>query len=250
MKRFLAAALAATLLHAPAGAAEIKVISSTALSTIMKTLKPAYEKSSGNRLEISYDTSNIIMDRIKKGESADLVILTGPQIDALAKDGKLAPGSRADLARSGIGLAVKSGAPRPDISSVEAFKRALLDAKSVTYTTTGASGVYFAGVIEKLGIAPQVQAKAKTQAGGHVAELVAKGEAEIGIQMESELRGTPGADYVGPLPGDLQLYTVFSAGLFNGAKQAQAAQDLIRFLRTPEAARAYAAGGMEPAGAQ
>ncbi|HEY4372267.1 MAG TPA: substrate-binding domain-containing protein [Burkholderiales bacterium] len=247
MKRFFAAAAAFALLQAPAGAAEIKVISSTALSTIMKTLKPAYEKKSGNKLDISYDTSNIIMERIKKGETADMVILTGPQIEALAKDGKLSPGSRADLARSGIGVAVKSGAPRPDIGSVEAFKRALLDAKSVTYTTTGASGVYFAGVIDKLGIAPQVKAKARTQAGGHVADLVAKGEAEIGIQMESELRGTPGADYIGPLPGDLQMYTVFSAGLFNGAMQVQAAKDLIRFLRTPEAAHAYAAGGMEPA---
>jgi molybdate transport system substrate-binding protein len=244
----IAAALA--LAHATAGAAEIKVISSTGVSTVMKELKPAYEKSSGNTLDISYDTSAIIMERVKKGETADLIILTGPQIEALAKQGKVAAGSRADLARSGIGVAIRTGAPKPDISSVEAFKKTLLNAKSVTYTTTGASGVYFSGVIEKLGIAPQVQAKAKTQAGGHVAELVASGDAEIGVQMESELRGTPGADYLGPLPGELQMYTVFSAGLFEGTKQTEAAKSLIRFLTSPEAGRAFAKGGMEPATGQ
>jgi len=247
MRTIVPVAAALALLHAAAGAAEIKVISSTGVSTVMKQLGPAYERASGNTLAISYDTSNIIMERVKKGETADLIILTGPQIEALAKQGKVVPGSRADLARSGIGVAVRSGAPRPDISSVEAFKKTLLTARSVTYTTTGASGVYFAGLIEKLGIAPQVQAKAKTQAGGHVAELVAAGDAEIGVQMESELRGTPGADYIGPLPGELQMYTVFSAGLFEGARQADAAKTLIRFLSGPEAARAFAQGGMEPA---
>ncbi|MDB5804184.1 MAG: molybdenum transporter substrate-binding protein [Betaproteobacteria bacterium] len=242
-------ALALTLAHGgTAGAAEIKVMSSTGVSTVMKDLGPAYEKSSGNKLDISYDTSAIIMERVKKGETADLIILTGPQIEALAKQGKVVAGSRADLARSGIGVAVRTGAPKPDISSVEAFKKTLLNAKSVTYTTTGASGVYFASVIEKLGIAPEVQAKAKTQAGGHVAELVATGDAELGVQMESELRGTPGADYLGPLPGELQLYTVFSAGLFEGTKQAEAAKSLVHFLTSPESGRAFAKGGMEPAG--
>ena len=251
MKTILSIAAALALLQAAAaGAAEIKVISSTGVSTVMKELGPAYEKSSGNKLDISYDTSAIIMERVKKGETADLIILTGPQIEALAKQGKVAAGSRADLARSGIGVAIRSGAPKPDISSVEAFKKTLLNAKSVTYTTTGASGVYFSGVIEKLGIAPQVQAKAKTQAGGHVAELVATGEAEIGVQMESELRGTPGADYLGPLPGELQMYTVFSAGLFEGTRQAEAAKSLIHFLTSAQAARAFAKGGMEPATGQ
>jgi molybdate transport system substrate-binding protein len=167
-------------------------------------------------------------------------------IDDLARQGKVAPGSRADLARSGIGVAVKSGAPKPDIGSVDAFRRTLLSAKSIAYTATGASGIYFAGVTEKLGIGAEVKAKAKTPAGGHVAELVARGEAEMAVQMISELRGVPGADYVGPLPGDLQMYTVFSAGIFAGAKEAEAAQALIRFLSTPDAAATYKAGGMEP----
>lgn len=248
MRNIACIATALVLAQSAAGAAEIKVMSSTGVSTVMKELGPTYEKSSGNKLNISYDTSAIIMERVKKGETADLIILTGPQIEALAKQGRVVAGSRADLARSGIGVAVRAGATKPDISSVEAFKKTLLNAKSVTYTTTGASGVYFASVIEKLGIAPQVQAKAKTQAGGHVAELVASGDAEIGVQMESELRGTPGADYIGPLPGELQLYTVFSAGLFEGTKQAEAAKSLVRFLTSAEAGRAFARGGMEPAG--
>ncbi len=247
MKASLCAIAALFFLQtAETGAAEIKVISSTGMSTMMKELIPAFERTSGHKVAITYDTSNIIMGRVKGGETADLIILTGPVIDDLTKQGKVTPGSRADLAKSGIGVAVRTGAPKPDISSVEAFKYALVNAKSVTYTATGASGIYFAGLADKLGIGDQVKAKAKTPAGGHVAELVAKGEAELGVQMISELRGVPGADYVGPLPGDLQLYTVFSAGLFSGAKEADAARTLIRFLTTPDAARVYKAGGMEP----
>jgi molybdate transport system substrate-binding protein len=244
--RLIAAATLALLSATSTVAAEIKVISSTGMSTMFKQLIPAFERASGHKVAITYDTSNIILGRIKGGETADLIVLTGPVIDDLARQGKVAPGSRADLARSGIGVAVKSGAPKPDIGSVDAFRRTLLSAKSIAYTATGASGIYFAGVTEKLGIGAEVKAKAKTPAGGHVAELVARGEAEMAVQMISELRGVPGADYVGPLPGDLQMYTVFSAGIFAGAKEAEAAQALIRFLSTPDAAATYKAGGMEP----
>jgi molybdate transport system substrate-binding protein len=244
--RLIAAATLALLSATSTVAAEIKVISSTGMSTMFKQLIPAFERASGHKVAITYDTSNIILGRIKGGETADLIVLTGPVIDDLARQGKVAPGSRADLARSGIGVAVKSGAPKPDIGSVDAFRRTLLSAKSIAYTATGASGIYFAGVTEKLGIGAEVKAKAKTPAGGHVAELVARGEAEMAVQMISELRGVPGADYVGPLPGDLQMYTVFSAGIFAGAKEAEAAQALIRFLSTRDAAATYKAGGMEP----
>ena len=242
----IATAVLMLLGTAMAGAADLTVMSSSGMSTMMKQLIPAFEHSSGHRVTISYDTSNIVMGRIKGGEAADLIILTGPVIDELAKQGKVTAGSRADLARSGIGVAVRSGAPRPDIGSVEAFRRSLLEARSVTYTATGASGIYFGGVIEKLGIAGAVRAKAKTPPGGHVAELVARGEAELGVQMISELRGVPGVEYVGPLPAELQMFTVFSAGLFTGAREAAAAQALIRFLSTSDAARVYQAGGMEP----
>lgn len=230
-----------------ASATEVKVISSTGMSTILKQLIPAFEQASGHKVAISYDTSNIILGRIKNGESADLIILTAPAVDALAKAGTVVAGSRTALARSGIGVAVKSGAAKPDISSVAAFKQSLLDAKSITYTATGASGIYFAGVLDKLGIASAVKAKAKTPDGGHVAELVARGDAEMGVQMISELR-VAGTDYVGPLPGELQMFTVFSTGLMAGAREVDTAKVFVRFLISPDAARAYQTGGMEAVG--
>jgi len=240
-------AAALMLLSAGIGqAADLKVFCSTGMSSVLKDLIPVFERASGHKVAITYDTSNIVLDRIKGGESADLIILTSQAIDGLAKQGKVAPGSRVDVARTGMGVAVRAGAPRPDISTVEAFKRLLLSTKSITYTGTGASGVYFAGLIEKLGVADAVKAKAKIPPGGHVADLVAKGEAELGVQLTSELRGVPGADYVGPLPAEIQMYTVFSAGQFAGSKEGAVAQALVRFLTTPEAARAYQAGGMEP----
>jgi molybdate transport system substrate-binding protein len=245
IRRIITAA-ALLCLGAAAHAADIKVLASTGVSSVLKELIPAFERASGHKVAITYDTSNIVMGRIKGGEGGDLVILTAPAIDDLAKQGKVAAGSRADLARSGIGVVIRAGAPRPDIGSAEGLRRTLLAAGSVTYTATGASGIYFAGVTEKLGIGREVKAKAKTPPGGHVAELVAKGEAELGVQMISELRGVPGAEYIGPLPGDLQMFTVFSAGLFNGAKEAEAARALVRFLTTPEAVKVYQAGGMEP----
>jgi molybdate transport system substrate-binding protein len=245
IRRIITAA-ALLCLGAVAHAADIKVLASTGVSSVLKELIPAFERASGHKVTITYDTSNIVMGRIKGGEGGDLVILTAPAIDDLAKQGKVVAGSRADLARSGIGVVIRAGAPRPDIGSAEGLRRTLLAAGSVTYTATGASGIYFAGVTEKLGIGREVKAKAKTPPGGHVAELVAKGEAELGVQMISELRGVPGAEYIGPLPGDLQMFTVFSAGLFNGAKEAEAARALVRFLTTPEAVKVYQAGGMEP----
>jgi molybdate transport system substrate-binding protein len=133
--------------------ADLSIISSTGVSSIMHELIPAYERATGQRVSISYDTSNIIMDRLKRGESADLVILTAPLIDNLTQQGRLQAGSRTDMAKSGIGVAVKAGAPRPDISSVEAFRQTLLDTPSVAFTGTGASGQYFAGLVEKMALA-------------------------------------------------------------------------------------------------
>ncbi len=246
MKAIVIAAALVLLQSTGAGAAEIKLLASTGVSTVMKQLIPVFERSSGHKVNVTYDTSNILLGHIKGGETADLIILTAPVIDELTAQGKVAPGSRTDFARTGVGVAVRTGAPKPDISSVDAFRRALLNAKSITYTTTGASGIYFAGVIEKLGIAAEVKAKAKTPTGGHVADLVANGEAEMGVQLTSEVRGVPGTDYLGPLPAELQMYTVFSVGLFPGAKETEAAKALIRFLTSQEAARAFQAGGFEP----
>jgi molybdate transport system substrate-binding protein len=226
-------------------AADIKVMASTGVSSMFQQLIPAFERSSGHRVSISFDTSNIILRKINAGETADLVVLTAPLIDQLMQQGRLAPGSRVDLAKSGIGVAIRAGAPRPDIGNVEDFKRLLLQARSITYTATGASGIYFANVTEKLGIGPEVKAKAITPAGGIVAELVAKGEADVGIQMISELQGVPGTVYLGPLPAPIQLFTVFSAGIFSGSMQASPARALAEFLTSPAAIQVYEAAGME-----
>ena len=239
--------LAALLAHgAIAGAAEIKVLSTMALRSVMEQMIPEFERASGHKVSIAYETSNLIANRIKNGESADLAILTPPLIDELAKLGRIAAGSNVALARSGVGIAVRAGAPKPDIGSAEALKRALLNAKSIAYTSTGQSGTYFAGLIERLGIAAEVKAKAKIPTGGSTGELVAKNEAEMAVQQIPELMATPGIELVGPLPPELQYVTVFSAGVFAGAGQADAAQALLKFLSTPAAARVIKAKGMEP----
>ena len=228
------------------GAAGIKVLCSNSLHAVMEELVPAFERASGHKVSISYDTAILTLSRIKSGEIADLVILNAPAIDELTKQGRIAPGSRCTLARCGVGIAVRAGAPKPDISSVEAFKRALLDAKSIAHTEAGASGIHFAGVIERLGIAAQVKAKARTRPGGLIGELVAKGEAELAVQQIPELMAVAGIDLVGPLPPELQLTTTVTAAVFADARQPDAAQALLAFLSTPAAARVFKAHGLEP----
>jgi molybdate transport system substrate-binding protein len=229
-----------------AGAAEIRLISSNGVSAVLSVLGPQFEKASGDTLVIHFDTANALKDKILAGEDFDVAILTGPIVDELIKAGKIAAGSRTDIARSGVGVAIRAGASRPDISTVEAFKHTLLAAKSVAYTTTGASGLYFAGLIERLGIADQVKAKAKLQPGGAVAELVASGEAELAVQQLSELMPVKGSEILGPLPPELQHYTVFSAGMGTAATQTAAAKALVEFLTAPAALPIIKAKGMEP----
>lgn len=226
-------------------AADIKVMSSTGMSSMFQQLIPAFERASGHSVSITYDTSNIIMRKLSAGDTADLVVLTAPLIEQLSQQGRVVAGSRVDLARSGIGVAVRAGAARPDISQVESFKQALLQAQSVAYTATGASGMYFANLSDKLGIGPQVKAKSITPAGGIVAELVAQGKAELGIQMISEIKGVPGTELLGPLPADVQLFTVFSTGLLAGSQQSVPVKALTDFLTTPAAIQVYQASGME-----
>lgn len=174
------------------------------------------------------------------------MILNAPAIDELTKQGRIAAGSRRTLAHCGVGIAVRAGAPKPDIRSVEAFKRALLDAKSIAHTEAGASGIYFAGLIERLGIAAQVKAKARTRPGGLIGRLVASGEAELAVQQIPELMAVAGIDLVGPLPPELQLISVVTAAIFADAKQPDAAQALIAFLATPAAARVFKTHGLDP----
>ena len=244
-----AAKLAATIMlvqGAVASAAEIKVLSSNGVRSVLLELVPEFERTSGHTVTISHDSANRLTGRIKAGETADLAILTAPTIEELTKHGKVAAGSRVDLARSGVGVSVRAGSPKPDISSAEAFKRTLLDAKSVAYNSTGASGIHFAGLIERLGIAEQLKAKAKVIPSGNVGELVAKGEAEMAVQQIPELMAVAGTEFVGPLPPALQTITVFPAGILVDAKQPEAARALIQFLSTPAAARVIKAKGMEP----
>jgi molybdate transport system substrate-binding protein len=230
----------------PAPAVPLKLLTTNAVRGSLEELLPAFERQAKRKVEAYYYSTNQMLDLIKGGEAADVVILTGPALDELAKQGSVVQGSRTDLASTGIGVCVRRGAPRPDISTLDAFKRTLLDAKSIAHTTTGQSGVYFSGLIERLGIGAQVRAKARTQPGGIVGETVARGDAEIGIQQISEIYAASGADLVGPFPAEIQKFTVFSAGLFAGTRQEEAAKSLIQFLKTPASARAMKAKGLEP----
>lgn len=230
----------------PIQATSIKVLCSNSSHAVMDELLPAFERASGHEVSIGYDTAVLTLNRIKGGETADAVILNAQAIDELTKQGKIAAGSRRTLARCGVGIAVRAGAPRPDIGSVAAFKRALLDAKSIAHTEAGASGIYFAGLIERLGIADQVKAKARTRPGGLIGTLVASGEAELAVQQIPELMAVPGIDVVGPLPSELQIISTITAAVFSNAGQPDAAQALIAFLATPAAARVFKTHGLEP----
>jgi molybdate transport system substrate-binding protein len=224
----------------------IRLLASNSIRAVMGELLPQFERADGISVSVSYDPAKVMLARIAKGETGDLAITGSGAIDELVKQGKILPGSRRVLARCRVGVAVRAGVPRPDIGTVEALKRALLAAKSVAYTQEGASGMHFSGVIERLGIAEQVKAKAVRQPGGLIGELVAAGKAEMAIQQIPELMAVPGIELVGPLPAEIQLVTVSSAGLFAGTKHAQAAQSLIDFLSTPAARRVMQAKGLEP----
>ncbi|MDQ2954309.1 MAG: substrate-binding domain-containing protein [Pseudomonadota bacterium] len=232
------------LAHAsPAGAAELKVLCTTAMRTTMLDMGARFERATGHKLVMSIAPSAQLVRRIQNGEAADLVIGFAPGIDELIKDGKIA-GSRHDLARSLIGLSVRAGAPKPDISSPEALKRALLAAKAVAYSTGGISGNHFVSVLEKLGIANEVKAKSKL--GAPAAAFVANGEADIAVQQIPELIAVAGTELVGPLPRGLEHVTQFSAGLLAGAKEPDAARALVKFLMTEEAAAVITAKGLTP----
>lgn len=224
----------------------IKVLSSNGMHPVMDELVPEFERSSGHRIVTNYDTGNQILARVRNGETADVLIATAPVIEELTIEGRLIAGSRVDLARSLVGIAVRMGAPKPDIGSLDGLRQALLDAKSLAYTGTGASGVHFSKVIEHLGIAPQVKAKARIPDGGLVGQLLVDGEAEMAIQQMSELMAVQGIELVGPLPVQVQLTTRLAAGVFAGSQRAQAAKALLSFLSTPAAARVFKAKGLDP----
>jgi molybdate transport system substrate-binding protein len=233
------------------GAAEVKVLSAIGMRQAMEDLGPKFERATGHKLVIEFAAGGVIVKRVQSGETADVVLLPRPGIESLAKDNKLVSGSHVVLARSGIGVSVRKGAPKPDISSPDALKRSLLAAKSITYSNPslgGASGVHFAKVLDRLGIANEMKSKTVfSKIPGEVGQVVANGDAEIAVHQIQELISVPGIEIVGPLPGDLQDTIVFSAAIMAGAKETEAGKMLIDFLRTPEAAAAIKAKGMEPA---
>ena len=228
-------------------AAEVRLLTSNATHGVLHELVPAFERASGYRLSVSYDPAQLMLKRIAAGESGDVVMLSQQAIDTLAAQGKIVPDSRRTLARCGVGIGVKAGAPKPDVSSTEAFKQTLLAAKSIAHTTSGASGIHFRKIVERLGIADQIEAKAVKNAGGLIGTLVARGEAELAIQQIPELMAVPGVDLVGPLPQELQSISVVTVGIFSDAKEPQGARALIDFLAQPSSARVFRAKGLEPA---
>jgi len=227
--------------------AELKVFATNAVRSVLDELIPLFEGEGGHKVSITYSATAQTLERIKAGATADLVIATAAGIDEMTKLGKVIPGSRVDLASSVIGVAVRAGAAKPDIRSVDTFKRALLAAKAVAYTSSGLSGIYFAGLIERLGIAEQVKAKARIKPGGLIAEVVVAGDADLAVQMVSELLAVPGAELVGPLPEEINQVTVFSAGVLTGTGESDAAKSLIHCLTTASAARVIRSKGLTPA---
>jgi molybdate transport system substrate-binding protein len=226
---------------------EIKVLSSIATREAYLELVPQFERASGHKVSTTWAGTTAIMQRMTAGERYDLVMISSSELEELTRQGKIVSGSRADLAKSGIGIAVRAGAPRPDVGSSAALKQALLAAKTVGYTS-GPSGVYMAALIERMGIAAEVKPKHRTvPSGGTVGTIVASGDAEIGFQQVSELVHIAGIDYIGPLPSDVQCITVFSCGLQTGAPQPEAAKALVAFLTTPAAVAVMQKHGLEPA---
>ena len=243
--------VSALLLAGSASAAEVRVMISGGLTAAYKELVPEFERLTGNKVLTAYGPSmgttvNAIPIRLERGEPADVLIMVGYALGDLVKQGKVVADSRVDLVKSPIGIAVKSGAPKPDISSADAVKRALLATKTIAYSDS-ASGVYVSTeMFEKLGIADAMKDKARKIPATPVGEIVARGDAEIGFQQVSELLPVQGIDIIGQLPSELQKVTVFSAGIASVSKEPDAGKALIKFLASPAAGAAIVKSGIEP----
>jgi molybdate transport system substrate-binding protein len=246
--RGLFVSIAALLVAAStAQAAELRVLSGNGAKAAVRELCTQFERATGNTIKLHFEVNSDLKKKIEAGEAFDVAVLNPPVIDALIKDGRLVAGSRADIGRSGLGLAVRKGAPKPDISSAEAFKRTLLAAKAVAYPGKGASGLYFVSLLDRLGIKAEMQSKLKPMAAEDTVEVVARGEADMVVVVATRITGVPGVDLVGPIPEDLQTKIGFAAGLSASAKERDAAQALIRFLSAPAAAPILRANGVDPA---
>jgi molybdate transport system substrate-binding protein len=229
-----------------AHAAEIKVFTTRAIATVLHKVGPDFERATGHELNVTTDIAIRMVRRIQAGEPFDCLVAAPGQIDALIKDGKIVAETRTDLARSGIGVQVRAGARKPDISSVEAFKQALLDAKSIAYLKEGQSGVYLSGLMERLGIAEAIRSKVTRPDTDIVSQLVARGDVELGMVVITQILTSPGVELVGPLPPEIQSYITFAAGVSTSSSVPGAAKDLLRFLTGPSAIAVIRSQGMEP----
>lgn len=231
-----------------AGPAAIQILTSHSSFSVLNVLVPEFEQASGCRVAIEADSAQTMLARIKGGETGDVVVLGKAMVAELAGLGIVAAGARPfSLAR--VGVAVRAGAPRPDISSVEAFRRSMLTAKSIAHTVNGASGQYVPVLMERLGIAAQMKSRTVTRPGGYIARVVAAGEAEIAIQQIVELLAVPGVDVVGPLPDEIQKVFETSGAIFAISRRAADAAALLTFLLAPAHAGAFREKGLELAGA-
>jgi molybdate transport system substrate-binding protein len=223
----------------------VDVLCTLGVRSVLIDIAKPFAEAESVEFSARYQSTIGLMQRIENGESADVAIITDVAIETLIAEGKILPDSRRDLAAAGVGLAVRTGAARPDIGTPEALKKALLAAKSITYTVTGASGIHFADIIARLGIADAVKAKAIIR-DGLAGELAASGEVELAVQQISELMQVDGIDIIGPLPQALQKATVFTAGIFSAARHPREAAALIAFLSSPATAALIKARGLEP----
>jgi molybdate transport system substrate-binding protein len=229
-------------------AAEIKLLSASALHPAIDALMPEFEKFSGHNVTVAYGTAGAVADRIQKGEAADVVTSSVPMIDGLKAQGKLVAGDRVVIAKVGVGAFVRRGAAKPDISSVDAFKRAMLSAGSIAYPAPaggGASGIYVASLLERLGIAAEMKPKTKLSTLATLYTSVASGEVEIGFNQVSEILAQPTVELAGPLPSAIQNYTQFAPGIVSGTSHADAARALVTFLSSPPAQAVLKAKGFE-----
>jgi molybdate transport system substrate-binding protein len=228
-----------------AHAAEIKVLSTVAVQPLLEELAPEFERETGHRLAMTFGVSNTMKRQIDAGEHFDVAIMTSPVTDALIEQGRVVATTRTDIARGGIGIGVRQGASKPDIASVEALKRTLLAAESVAFSREGWSGLYFAGLLEQLGIAEAMQPKIRYGA-ANVGEMVAGGEAQLGVQLINELMAVTGVEVVGPLPAEVQNHVILTGGVGTQAGDPAAAEAFLRFLTAPAAAPLIRSKGLEP----
>jgi len=229
--------------------ADLVVFSTIGVRSAAEQLFTQFAKASGHKLAVTWGTAPMLVKRIEGGDTADVVILSRGGIDALQKQGKITHGTDTTLASSGVGIAVKAGARKPDISTPEALKRTLLSAKSIAYSEPsagGASGVYFAKLLERMGIAEEMKPKTKyPPPGGFSANLLITGEAELAVQQKPELLHVAGAEVIGLLPGDLNVVTEFAAAIMAGSKDGEAGKALIKMLQSPEAIAVFRSKGLD-----